>query len=330
MAFMKIARFISNVAVTLVFSALPIRAATVQFSVEGLPSGLKVSERGEFHKCPPGTSQIPIDAGGVILQEHTVFTVEQNQGPGPFSSPAASFVIVPRAVYTGEITVHPPTNTGCVAIEDQRLSLFLEVLGEGANGHQGLRQGDGGTAVVENDLVTVQAGLRAHASTDSLVEIGATPATPTSLAKNTLHRLLVQYSDTFFATSIRGISIDFTQQALSFGHLTFVSRARATLTTDNQVCLLVANENKCAPLTQNTSLSNGILSIAPSDILVSSTLNSTTVIWPIRLNESFPSGNFTLVAVASDLDPFAYIVNGVAQPIQLLPWKALRLPVTVP
>jgi hypothetical protein len=328
MAIMKIARLISFIASTLLFSALPASAATVQFSIEGLPSGLKVSERGEFHKCPPTTSQIPIDAGGVILQEHTIFTIEQNPGPGPFS-PAASFVIVPRSVYTGEITVHPPTNTGCVAIEDQRLSLFVEVLGEGTNGHQGLRQGDGGTAFVENDLVTVQAGLKAHASTDSLVELG-THATPTTLAKNTLHRLLVQYSDTFFATSIRGPSIDFTQQALAFGHLTLVSRARATLTNDNQVCLLVANENKCAPLTQNTALSNGAVTIAPSDILVSSTLNSTTVIWPIQLNQAFASGNFTLIATASDLDPFSYIVNGVPQPIQLLPWKALRLPITVP
>src|SRR5581483_2495921 len=328
MAFMKIARFISFIAVTLVFSALPIGAATVQFSIEGLPGGLKVSERGEFHKCPPQTSQIPIDAGGVILQEHTVFTVEQNPGPGPFS-PSASFLIVPRSVYTGEMTVHPPTNTGCVAAEDQLLSLFVEVLGEDAHGHQRFREGDGGIAVITSDLVTVQAGLKAHASTDSIVDL-VSHNTPTTLAKNTLHRLLVQYSDTFFATSIRGPSIDLTQQTIVLGHLTFVSRARATLTNDNQVCLLVANESKCAPLTQNTPLSNGAVTIAPSDILVSSTLNSTTVIWPIKLSEPFPSGNFTLVALAGDFDPFSYIVNGVAQPIQLLPWKALRVPVTVP
>ena len=63
------------------------------------------------------------------------------------------------------------------------------------------------------------------------------------------------------------------------------------------------------------------------------------VTWAFRLSSAFPSGSFTLVATANDADLFQYLIGGgpldPSQPLQprsidLLPWKSLSIPITVP
>jgi hypothetical protein len=311
---------------TALVSTVSVQAAKVELTVDGLPSGLQVAERGQFHRCNVGGD---INAGGVPLQEHTILTVEPTPGFGP-ASPSAGIALVPRTVYSGELTVNLPNNTGCSEGEDNHLVLFVEVLGEAANGHAAVRQGSGGIALIDNEFATTQSQTTVRAVTNAILDSTNTPAfVPNTLTKNASHKLSVQYADPFGADSIKTPSLDFTQPGTLFGHSVLLSRARITLVDNNQVCLLVANDNKCAPLTQGT-LVNGPVTIEPSSISIVKSGNFLNVIWPIRLADSFSSGNFTLVAQADDLDPFSYLVNGVPQPIDLLPWKPLRLPVTVP
>ena len=111
-------------------------------------------------------------------------------------------------------------------------------------------------------------------------------------------------------------------------HSVLRTRAKMTLTDDNRVCLLVAHQNQCAPLTQPT-LTNGDVTLQLGQFHSTLLGNTRTVTWPVLLSPTFPSGNFTLVATANDADPFPYLIRGTPRSIDLLPWKSLSLPVTV-
>ena len=338
-------------------ASVPVSATvTVEIRVEGLPSGLQVSERGEFLTCPPRTPQpVPTSAGSVVLQEHTEFTVGQAPSLGTIS-PAAGFLLVPHAVYSGSLTADLPTNpdlpppdTRCTQqVIANSMKLFLGILGEDANGHQKLRETGVGSVQFESNVDTKQTFLKARAATDSITEGTASTTPPTTLQKGGSHRLVVSYFDTFGGSSVKAPSLAFTQQGTvtllgtHFSRPVSQTRARMTLTDDSKVCLfVVGNETKCAPLTQGSALVNGDVTVnvgqIQSAIVPSGTLR--TVTWVFSLAPAFPSGSFTLVATANDADPFPYLIGGgplqppqTPQPlsIDLLPWKSLSIPITVP
>ena len=328
----------------LVWASVPVNAAIVQITVDGLPGGLQVSERGEFKLCDlSGHIISTTSAGAVPLQEHTTYTIGQAPSIGGLGSPAASFLLVPHAVYSGDLTVTLPGTTTCSADVAKSLKLFLDVQGEDANGNQKSREAVAGSVSIESNGVSKQAHLTAQASTDSIFE-GAAP--PTTLQKDTIHRLAVVYSDTFGGSSIKTPSLAFTQQGTvpllgtGIGRRVSLTRARMTVTDDNQICLLVAGENRCKPLAQGGTLVNGAVTVEVGETKPELPVDTVRVVtWAFRLSSAFPSGSFTLVATANDADLFQYLIGGgpldPSQPLQprsidLLPWKSLSIPITVP
>jgi hypothetical protein len=306
----------------------PVNAAVLQITVEGLPSGLKVSERGEFHRCNKDQVIIsPINAGGVALQEHTVFTV----GPPPDFGPtvAGALILVPHAVYSGELTVNLPTDTNCSPEIASSMALFLDVLGE-ARGQFRTREAHAGSVSFESNAVTKQSHLAVGAATDSVLQ---NFAAPTTLQKSSTHKLSAVYSDTFGGSSIKSPSLALTQPGTAFGHPVQITRAAMTLTDDNKVCLAAGDQNNCAPLTQGGALTAGDVTVQVGEMRADPPSGTfRTVIWAFSLASPFPSGSFTLVATANDADPFPYVsaTDNLPHEIDLVPWKPLKLPITVP
>jgi hypothetical protein len=209
------------------------------------------------------------------------------------------------------------------------MKLFLGVLGE-QNGQQKLREAFADAVFFDSNFVTLPSHATVRAATDSVIE---NMAVPTTLQKGGIHRLAASYSDTFGGTSIKSPSLALTQQGTSFGHIVQLTRAQMTVTDDKKVCLVAANENKCAPLAQGGTLVAGGVTVEVGETKADLPVGNTRVVtWAFSLGPNFPSDSFTLVAAADDADPFRYVIVGqaVPQPINLLPWKSLNLPITVP
>jgi hypothetical protein len=196
-------------------------------------------------------------------------------------------LVASNPIYTGELTVTLPTDTGCThEIAPAGLKLFLAVLGEDANGNPNFRETQNGGIILPVGSATVQFHSTMRAGTDSVLVLPAN-TTPTSLQKGTtVHRLSVQYSDSFGGASIKTPTLDFRQHVTLRGHRVLQTRAKVTLTDDNRVCLLVANQNQCAPLTQPT-LTNGAVTFQLGQLHSTILGETRTVTWPVILGRHF-------------------------------------------
>jgi hypothetical protein len=221
------------------------------------------------------------------------------------------------------------------------MQLFLGILGEDA------KRETGATSVhFDGNNDTQQILLRPRAATGSIKEGLTSSAPPTTLSKGGSHSLVVSYLDTFGGSSVKTPTLAFTQQGTvsipgtPFSRPVLKTRALMSLTDDNKVCLfVVGNETRCAPLTQRSALVNSDITVHVGQIRSAIDPSGRTVTWAFTLAPAFPSGSFTLVATANDADPFQYLIGGgplqpslVPQPrsIDLLPWKSLNIPITVP
>jgi hypothetical protein len=110
----------------------PATAQIIRATIDGLPSGLHVSLRGEFLRCGP-TSVTPINAGAINLVEHTIYTFQSLPG-----GLAGDFHLVAQSRYVGQMTVNPPaaSETGCSNIVNAKMRVFVGILEDaGLRGH---------------------------------------------------------------------------------------------------------------------------------------------------------------------------------------------------
>ena len=328
-------------------------AVLVKVAVEGLPSGLTVGVAGGFMHCPPSGAPFLTPSGSVQLTEEFITIFERVTLPG--GRVVILSRLIPTGHYSGEITVIPPTTNGCNGVIPlDTFGYFYSVAGENTNGDPRLRptrqlfpQGTSGQSTVQiNDVW--------KAETVSMTENGATP---TSVSKGQFHALSVSYADIFPPTEIVAPSLELTQ------HLTLnptpgggtppnsgpgfpgiphipglpgfhgisinLSIFKITLTSDAQVCLRVAQTTNCKSRSAGGNLVNGNVTVNVGQLSSTVGNNERVVNWVFRLDPAFGIGEFLLTAAADDADLATYTVDGVQQPLNLLNWKALQLPVSV-
>lgn len=223
--------FVLAIGITIANAAM---AQIVRTAIDGLPSGLQVSLRGEFLRCS-GTGVIPINAGGIRLVENTFYTFQSPPG-----GPVGNFRLVAHSRYLGQMTVKPPSasESGCPKDFNSQMKIFLGVLGD-EDGFQKTRETK--TFFTDHLNSITDVNLTLSAETTSFTEDFSSP---TSLRKGTLHRLAVGYSDPFGAASVKTPTLELTQPGSQFGQPVQVSKVKMILTDDNQVCLNVAgNQN---------------------------------------------------------------------------------------
>jgi hypothetical protein len=332
-------------AIAVIAGGLPLtaEATSVKVTVESLPGGLTVGVAGGFMHCPPNGTAFLVPAAGTLLTEETVTVFERVTLPDGRTTIRSRFVSTGR--YSGEINVTPPNSNGCAAIPVDTFGYFYSVAGEDANGTPHLRATQtffpgplaGQAALQFNDIL--------KAESLSIVETGSAPAT---LSRGQFHTLTVRHGDSFGPDAILTPSLEFTQRFTvgatpgappSFpgfpgfqgfqGISLNLSVLKITL-TDGQVCLRVGGTTQCRARSAGGNLAVGPVTVNVGQTSNTAANNERVVNWVFRLEPTFGAGNFVVTAVANDADLSSYAVNGVQQPLDLLPWKPLQLPVTVP
>jgi hypothetical protein len=341
-------------AIAMIVGAFPSTAdaASVTVTVEGLPSGLTVGVAGGFMQCPPNGTPFLATVGSALLVEETFTVFERvtlRTGQVTFKSR-----LVSTGRYSGEISVTPPASNGCPAvIPVDTFGYFYSVAGEDANGTPHLRA----TRTFFPGPLAGQAALQFNdvlkAETLSIVEAGSAP---TTLSKGQFHTLTVRHSDIFGPDAIVTPSLEFTQR-LTFGAVpgspsgpgipcapqlpgfpgfkgfpgisVNLSVLKMTL-TGGQVCLRVGSTTQCKARSAGGNLAVGAVTVNVGQTTDTVVNNERVVNWVFRLEPAFGAGNLLITAVADDADLFSYTVDGVQQPLNLLPWKPLQLSVSVP
>jgi len=251
------------------------------------------------------------------LTETTYYTTEQT---------LTGIRLVVKSAYLGHTTLTLPGDNGCGSVIADDTVQFTYGIDGILNNVPKLRITQGFPGVHSSPTAFVE-NFTLKAATSSIQENGATPLT---VAKNTFHRLLVEYDDSFGQAAIQGPSLDFTQPGVSFlGLLINVSRARMSLSSDRtQLCLAVAGVTQCRnrSLGGTISIGNVTLDVANTSVI---TDNRLFVNWDFRFESGFSAADFNVTAAADDADPFDYLVNGQDTALDLLPWKSLAIPVSV-
>ena len=302
--------------------------------------------------CPPSGQPFLTPSASVQLTEEFITVYEKGTLPNGRVGIRTRFI--PTGHYSGDITVIPPDSNGCNAnIPVDTFGYFYSVAGENVDGdpklrstHEHFPQGFSGQSTVQiNDVM--------KAETLSITENGAAP---TSLNKGQFHTLIVRYADIFPPTDIVTPSLELTQR-LTIGAVPGgptpnpgspfpgipqfpglkgfpgisinLSVFKVTLTTDAQVCLRVGQTTNCRARSAGGNLVNGNVTVNVGQLSNTPGLNERSVNWVIRLDPAFGTGEFLLTAAADDADLATYTVDGVQQPMNLLPWKALQVPISV-
>lgn len=296
---------------------------SLDITAHGLPAGLSVSFNVSAAHCN-GNSVSLIPVGSVNLDERTLTTYETVILPGGQISLRA----IVRTDYVGDLTVALPASNACSAgIPPTTVSTFFAVLGE-QNGSTAFRRTGAVGMVLSNAATTVNQTISAF--TRKIVDSDIFAA-PTSLNRSTtgFNHWSVAYADSFSSADIDSPSLSFTQPGFGFGgNPITLTRIRMSLTTNGQVCLLVDGTSQCKARSLGGTLVNGPVTMSVAQLQDSSSVDR-SVFWVFRIDPSFSAGNFSVVGSAVDDDPMEYMVDGVAEPLDLLPWKTLKIPVTV-
>jgi hypothetical protein len=291
----------------------------VQTRVDGLPAGLTVGFVGRVTQCTQNGITFPL-VGNVNLTEQTTTSFETVVLPGG----QISLRQVTHTAYVGEMAVVLPGNNGCGAGTPTNTFVFAHtVLGQN-NGLAMARFANGQAFLTGSPF---QINRTIEAKTTSILE---NTNVPTTLNKGVFHRLTVNYQDAFGMASISTPSLDITQPGLVFGMPTTFSFGKIFITDARNVCLRVNGSTVCRALSQGGLLTNGAVTVdvgGVSDVQVDSF--NRLVGWRFRLEPTFATGDFQLIAAADDADPDEYVVDGQPTALNLLSWKSLKLAVDV-
>jgi hypothetical protein len=152
---------------------------------------------------------------------------------------------------------------------------------------------------------------------------------PTSLRFATQQTLRATYEDSAGGAAIRNPTIEITRQVNFNGLLLNSVIAKAVLNPSNQVCVTSGGATVCRSRSLGGTVTSGILSVNLNALSNTVGGGDRAVEWPIIIDPSVGTGSFGIVARADDFDSISYFVNGDAADIDVLPWKALRIPVNL-
>lgn len=309
----------------LAFSAsnLEAQARTINIEADGLPAGLNVSFALEFARCTANGMTF-VAAGSVTLDEHSWTTYEPVTLPNGLPSLRA----VVHTEYLGQLSVFLPANNGCQSVPNNTARSFYGILGE-SNGAQAFRRTNPVGRILSSPTMNIAETISAF--TRVIVDSNA-QAPAASIARSTTanSRWAVGYDDHFGAASISSPSLSITQLVVGFGGmLTTQTRIKMILNTAGQVCLTVDGATVCRARSQGGTLVNGAVSVNVGQLQDTNNQIERSVLWVFRIDPTFPAGNFNAVAGASDDDPMEYLVDGSPEPLNLLPWKNMVIPITI-
>jgi hypothetical protein len=290
------------------------QVASLNFRVDGLPSGLQVVARASFVSCPVGAGS----SGGVELAEDSFTTFDRIIMPGG----QIVFTTNVHHFYAGTLQIVPPTNNGCDSITNGSFKHEFAVVGSSPAGNPTTRTIGTGGAILSGNSINIRDTLRAEAT-----QITKNGIVPTSLRFGFQQVLRATYEDSAGGSAIRNPTIELTRQVNFNGLLLNSVIARAVLNPSNQVCVTSGGETACRLRSSGGTVTAGILSVNLNALNNTVGGKERNVDWPIAVDSSVGTGSFGISVKADDFDSISYFVNGNPEDIDLLPWKSLRIPV---
>jgi len=259
-------------------------------------------------------------AGSVNLTEQTTTSFETVI----LSTGQITLRLVTHTTYIGQMTVVLPGNNGCgTSIPNNTFSFAHTVLGQN-NGSPIARFANGQAFPTSSPF---QINRTIEAKTTSILENGISPA---NLDKGSFERLDVNYRDAFGTGSISTPSLDITQPGFAFGMPVTFTFGKMFITDTRNVCLRVNGSTVCRALSQGGLLTNGSVTVDVGGVLDQQIDSFNRFIgWRFRLEPTFVTGNYNVIAAADDADPDEYVVDAQPTALNLLSWKSFKLPVEV-
>jgi hypothetical protein len=293
-----------------------VHANVVNFSVDGLPSGLQVVVSGEFVVCANGVVGSR-SAGGVQLTENSYTSFDRVTLP----SGVDIFTTTVHYFYTGTLQPTPPSNNGCGQTPNESFRYEYTVVGANAAGAIRTRAMGSGGFVLGASVVNIKDTLSAQTT-----RLSKRNGSSTSLQLGFQDTLLATYQSSAGGTAVRVPTLDITRQVNYNGMVLNVSVAKAVINTSDQVCVTSGGQTACRARSSGGTVTAGVLSVNISAMSNKTSGKNREVEWPIKIDPSLGTGSFGFVAKADDFDSILYFVNGDATDLDLLPWKGLRVP----
>ncbi len=309
----------------LAVAAAPAAAGPIDTRLEGLPPGLLVTVGAALAVCT-GNGVTTRGLASQVLAEQTF--VNWEVVTLPFGG--TTVVQRTRTAYVGQLNVPSQVSSSGCSFGNQ-MTLTATLLGE--SGGQ-LRARESG--VLASGAVTSMTRLHAtlEAKTSSLTSLVAVggfnqAVVPTAIDRGQTQRWTTSHHDGMGVTSVVEPTLDFMVPSnIPFPGST-MSRARISIATDGKVCVRAGTSNVCRTRAQGGTVVNGGVEVDVADTEHSTAGGLATTRWRFRLDTSFPAGTVTARVGADDLDTIDYLVDGVATPLNLLPWKTFSLPILV-
>lgn len=293
------------------------QAAALNFRVEGLPTGLQVFARASF-LC--GSSNGSPTSGGAELVEDSYLTFDRVTLP----SGIETIVNTVHTFYAGTVQIAAPSNNSCGAPPNGAFTYEYLVLGTNtAGGVTGRTVGTGGD-VLSGTSINIRDTLRAQTT-----QINRNGSVPETMQMGVQQSLFTNHEDSAGGSAIRNPSLEITRQVNINGLLLNVSIARAVLNANNQICVTAGSESACRSRSLGGTVTAGVLTVNVAGTINKVGGKTRSVEWSININPRLGAGTFGLVAKADDFDSIPYFVGDTSQELDLLPWKSLRIPVTL-
>lgn len=298
-------------------AAMQAQAVQVSVSIGGLPPGLAPEVTVKRNVCPDGMGWVNNPTVKLTETSQTVFeTVTLAGGVTTLRS---------RVIYRYVASFDTPASTGSrVPAYEVRCS----TVGIGPDQFSFALRIPGQNAADQAAFATASLGLTPQTGPIAINQTMAAQTTSFTPAVSVLTRGVVQSFDAGFATSIgtvQGQRLDFLRPStLIPGMFTRVASVFVR-TSDNAACVQAGSTTQCQ--TGTTPVEAGGVRLHGLQRTVQGLPGVSR--FRVELTSAFAVGTLKLRAAADATDLDDYLVDGTAQPLDLLPWASKDQTVTV-
>lgn len=296
--------------------AVAAQAVPVSVSIGGLPPGLSATLTVQRNVCPDGMGWVSNASQALTETSHTTYEMVQLPGGGMTLRQR----VVTRYTANFDTPVTPAQSNIAYEVRCSAVNL----------GNDLFRFGVRIAGVNASDQAATMSGVFAEALQSAPVSVNSTLAaktvsfTPTA---NVLSRGVVNSFEAGFGTSLGTVQaqrLDLLRpHALIFGMFTRV--ASLYVRSDGAACVQAGSTTRCLGETTSPTAGGVIL----RGLQRNPSGQPGVVRFQFELAQSFPIGTLKLRAAADASDLAGYMVDGDAQPLDLLPWQPMEQTLTV-
>lgn len=304
-------------AATVIAAAVDAHAVPVTVSIGGLPPGLQPTLTVQRNVCPDGMGWI--DNPSQALAESSLTTIERVTLPG--GQTIFRSKVITRYTATFDTAVTPASSTNPLEKRCSTLGMAQDLFRFGIRVPGVNASGQAATA---NGFVaqTLQsASVAVNATMEARTVTFAGPASGL-LPRGMTHTLDATYATSLGTVQSQRLSLQ--RPSLTIPGM-FTTVASLFVRADGAACVQAGSTTRC--------LGDGSFPEAGGVLLRG--LQRTVAGQPgmvrfqFELMQGFATGTLRVVALADATDLAAYIVDGTAQTMNLLPWQAIDHTVTV-